>query len=60
MSKPKHEDADNRQLATYVPARLMAAIEAKAQEEKTTKRAVVVAALSAHLGGDEDAATTDD
>ena len=57
MSKPKHEDGDNRQLATYVPAKLMAAIEAEAEEKKTTKRAVVVAALAAHLGtGDPDPA----
>lgn len=53
MSKPKHED-DSRQLATYVPAKLMEALEAKAEEEKTTKRAVVVAALAAHLRDDDD------
>lgn len=55
MSKPKSEDDDSRQLATYVPAKLMAAIEAKAKVDKTTKKAVVVAALAAHLKSKGDA-----
>lgn len=54
MSKPKHEDDESRQLATYVPAKLMEAIEAKAQAEKISKKAVVIAALTAHLGPGDD------
>ena len=49
MSRPKREDGEPKQLATYVPERIDKALKKRAETEGTTKRAVVVAALSAYL-----------
>ena len=61
MSRPKREDGEPKQLATYVPERIDKALKQRAETDGTTKRAVVVAALSAYLDparppSDDDAA----
>ncbi len=50
MSKPRHEDGEPKQMNTYVPAKVDKAIAERAKQTGTTKRAVVLAALGAHLG----------
>jgi len=50
MSKPRHEEGDIRQLATWVPADVKEKLTERAAEEGKAVRLVVTEALIAHLG----------